>query len=145
MTSTLSPPEPAPVPTVADLAFEPIPFEPIAFDLEADLAPQDEVPVAMVEPSAFCLPAHGTTAIAEEWHPRLVAAADAGDAIAVDASEAETIGQAMLQLLVAARADALGHDRAFTITNPSRAFSDRVTGCALAQSLGLITEEENRP
>ena len=99
----------------------------------------------MVEPSAFCLPAHGTTAIAEEWHPRLAAAADAGDAIAIDASEAETIGQAMLQLLVAARADALGHDRAFTITNPSRAFSDRVTGCALAQSLGLITEEENRP
>ena len=140
MTSTLSPPEPTPVQVGPDMAFDAIPFEPIAFDLEADPAP-------IVEPEApaFRLPAHGTTAIAEDWHPRLVAAADAGDAIEVDASEAETVSQAMLQLLVAARVDALGHDRAFTITNPSRAFSDRVTGCALAQSLGLITEEENRP
>lgn len=144
MTSTLSRPEPAPMQipeeTMADLSFEPVPFEPIAFDLDAALAP-----APMTEAPAFRLPAHGTTAIAEEWHPRLVAAADAGDGIAIDASEAETIGQAMLQLLVAARTDALGHDRAFTITNPSRAFSDRVTGCALAQALGLITEEENRP
>lgn len=142
MTSTLSPPEPAPVQAATDMAFDAIPFEPIPFDLEADLAPVVATPAP--DP-AFRLPAHGTTAIAEDWHPRLAAAADAGEAIEVDASEAETIGQAMLQLLVAARVDAIGHDRAFTITNPSRAFSDRVTGCALAESLGLITEEENRP
>ena len=139
MTSTLSPPEPAPVDALADFAFEPVPFEPLAFELEADMAPD-----TVIEAPAFRLPAHGTTAVAEDWHPRLVAAADAGEAIAIDASEAETIGQAMLQLLVAARTDALGGDRPFTIINPSRAFSDRVTGCALARSLGLITEEENR-
>lgn len=144
MTSTLSPPEPAPMQAATDMAFNAIPFEPIPFDLEADPAPVVAIPAPESDP-AFRLPAHGTTAIAEDWYPRLVAAADAGEAIEVDASEAETIGQAMLQLLVATRVDALGHDRAFTITNPSRAFSDRVTGCALAESLGLITEEENRP
>jgi anti-anti-sigma regulatory factor len=85
------------------------------------------------------LPAHGTTVTAEDLRTRLVAAADAHDAIEVDASDVESVGQAVLQLLVAARADAEGEGQTFHITNPSQAFIDRVTSCRLADAVGLET------
>ena len=83
------------------------------------------------------LPAHGTTVTAEDLRVRLVLAADLDDAIEVDASEVESVGQAVLQLLVAANAEATSAGQAFRIVNPSPAFTDRVNRCHLAAAIGL--------
>ena len=61
------------------------------------------------------------------------------DVIEIDASEVESVGQAVLQLLVAARAEAASAGQAFRIVSPSPAFTDRVTRCQLAAALGLET------
>jgi len=83
------------------------------------------------------LPAHCTTVAAEELRVQLVLAADLHGAIEVDASEVESIGQATLQLLVAARMEMDGGGQRFAILDPSSAFADRVSRCRLAELLGL--------
>lgn len=88
------------------------------------------------------LPAHGTTTSAEDLRVRLVLAADFDGEIVVEASEVESIGQAVLQLLVAARAEAKNAGQPFHIANPSGAFIDRVVACQLADAVGLSAEEE---
>lgn len=85
------------------------------------------------------LPAHGTTVTAEDLRVRLVLAADLDDAIEIDASEVESVGQAVLQLLVAARAEAASNGLDFRIANPSPAFVDRVNRCQLGAAIGLET------
>jgi anti-anti-sigma regulatory factor len=87
------------------------------------------------------LPAHATTVTAEDLRVRLVLAFDFDEAIEVDASESESVGQAVLQLLVAARGEASRNDHDFRIANPSPAFVERVTRCRLADALGLETGE----
>jgi anti-anti-sigma regulatory factor len=87
------------------------------------------------------LPANGTTIIAEDLRLRLVLSSDRDEEIVVDASEVEYIGQAVLQLLVAARAEAERSGKPFIIFNPSFAFSDRAIACRLAALLGLETPE----
>jgi anti-anti-sigma regulatory factor len=96
-------------------------------------------PEALAEDRSLRLPAHGTTVTAEDLRIRFVLAADLDDAIEVDASEVESVGQAVLQLLVAARAEAAGNGQPFRILNPSPAFLDRVTRCQLAGAIGLET------
>jgi anti-anti-sigma regulatory factor len=93
------------------------------------------------EERSLRLPANGTTIIAEDLRVRLVLAADLDQEIVVDASEVENVGQAVLQLLVAARAEAERSGQIFTISNPSRAFAERVTACRLADALGLNDQE----
>jgi anti-anti-sigma regulatory factor len=93
------------------------------------------------EERSLRLPANGTTVIAEDLRVRLVLAADLDDEILVDASEVENVGQAVLQLLVAARAEAERSGQQFIISNPSKAFTDRVTACRLAGALGLEDQE----
>jgi anti-anti-sigma regulatory factor len=66
-----------------------------------------------------------------------VLAADLDDEIIVEASDVESVGQAVLQLLVAARAEAVQAGQAFTIANPSPAFVERVAACRLDAALGL--------
>ncbi|MCD2324259.1 STAS domain-containing protein [Sphingomonas sp. IC-56] len=88
---------------------------------------------------AVRLPAHGTTVTAEDLRVGLVLAADHGDVIEIDASEVESVGQAVLQLLVAARNEASAVGQGFRITNPSQAFVERVTSCHLAAAVGLET------
>lgn len=88
------------------------------------------------------LPAHCTTVTAEETRVRLVLAADFDGAIEVDASDVESVGQATLQLLVAARIEAVANGQRFAIVDPSPAFVDRVTGCRLAEAIGLATEKD---
>ena len=90
---------------------------------------------------AVRLPAHGSTVIAEDLRIRLVIANDAGDDLVVDASEVESVGQAVLQLLVAARAEAERAGQAFSIVNASPAFVQRVHACRLAEALGLEAQE----
>lgn len=86
------------------------------------------------------LPANGGTVAAEELRVRLVLAADVDGRIEIDASEVESVGQAVLQLLVAARAEAEANGQSYLILNPSPAFTDRVTACRLAAAVGLSTQ-----
>ena len=97
------------------------------------------LPLPETEDRSLRLPAHGTTVTAEDLRVRLVLAADLDDAIEVDASEVESVGQAVLQLLVAARIEAENAGQAFRIVNPSQAFVERVTSCRLAAAVGLET------
>lgn len=93
------------------------------------------------EERALRLPVHGTTVTAEDLRVRLVLAADLDDEMAVDASDVESVGQAVLQLLVAARSEADAAGKRFRIDNPSPAFVDRVTRCRLADTLGIQSGE----
>jgi anti-anti-sigma regulatory factor len=97
------------------------------------------LPLPEAEDRSVRLPAHGTTVTAEDLRVQLVVAADVDDVVEVDASQAESVGQAVLQLLVAARAEAAANGQAFRITNPSQAFIERVTSCRLADAIGLET------
>ena len=88
------------------------------------------------------LPKHGVTVTAEELKTRLVEAADADDDIIVDAGAVESIGQAVLQLLLAARTESEAHGHRFIIENPSPAFLARTEALGLTDRLGLSHTEE---
>ncbi len=88
------------------------------------------------------LPANGTTVAAEDLQARLVLAADLAGEIRIDAAAVENVGQAVLQLLLAAREEAEAKGIDFTIANPSPAFRARVTACRLEDALGLTIQEE---
>ena len=88
------------------------------------------------------LPAHANTVAAEDLRVRLVLAADFEGQTEVDASDVESVGQAVLQLLVAARAEARRNGQSFVVSNPSPAFVERVSSCRLAEAIGLQIEEE---
>lgn len=98
-------------------------------------------PDPVLEEGPIVLPANGTTVAAEELQVRLVLAADRLPEISIDASQVENVGQAVLQLLVAARAEADARGLDFEITNPSEAFLARVQACRLAAPLGLSHKE----
>ena len=89
------------------------------------------------------LPAHATTVTAAALRDRLVQAADAAGATDIDAADVESVGQAVLQLLVAARRDAQATGRPFAIHNPSAAFVGRVAACRLDEAIGLAFEKED--
>lgn len=95
------------------------------------------------EDRSLKLPPHGTTVTAEDLRVRLVLASDFDGAMEVDASAVESVGQAVLQLLVAAKVEADIQDQRFIISNPSPAFIDRVTACGLAPAIGLSEEEDH--
>lgn len=103
--------------------------------MEAVLPSQEE------QDGAVRLPVHGTTVTAEDLRVRLVLAADLNDVLEVDASEVESVGQAVLQLLVAARVEAASNGQTFRIVYPSQAFAERVTSIHLAHAVGLDTGE----
>jgi anti-anti-sigma regulatory factor len=93
------------------------------------------------EPAAdlgtICLSGHATTVTAEDLQTRLVAASDYSDATKIDASELLSVGQAVLQLLLAARREATARERSFGFVAASAVFSERVTSCQLADAIGL--------
>ena len=91
------------------------------------------------------LPVHGTTVTAEELRVRMVLASDFDQAIEIEASAVESVGQAVLQLLVAAKIEADDQGQPFEIQNPSAAFVQRVTACGLADALGLAAQEDEQP
>ena len=86
------------------------------------------------------LPANGTTASAEDLRVQLVMTLDRPEPAQIDASEVENVGQAVLQLLVAAQAEARAAGRPLTYANPSAAFRDRVERCRLTEQIGLEPE-----
>lgn len=102
------------------------------------LNPPDTAP----EPGVIRLTGHAATVTAEHLHAELVRAADGAATTAIDASELLSVGQAVLQLLIAAREDAVQHDHPFHFTAASAAFSDRVRDCQLAESIGLQAGKE---
>jgi len=83
------------------------------------------------------LPPHGATVVAEDLRVRLVLAADVDGEIVVDGSEVESIGQAVIQLLIAAREEADRNGHVFTIANPSVQLRTRLDACGLSALLGL--------
>jgi anti-anti-sigma regulatory factor len=83
------------------------------------------------------LPANGTTTTAEELRNQLVCAAELGGATVIDGSAVQTIGQAVLQLLVAARRSAIADDKPCDIVDASTAFLTIAGACCLSQELGL--------
>ena len=93
------------------------------------------------ESGTIRLPPHGTTVAAEDMRVRLVMAADFEGRTDIDASEVESVGQAVLQLLVAAHRDAKQSGQPFRIHNPSAAFVQRVAASRLADAIGLETEK----
>jgi anti-anti-sigma regulatory factor len=80
---------------------------------------------------------HGSTTTAEDLRTQLVLASDAAEATTIDASEMLSVGQAVLQLLIAARHEAGLRNHRFHYTGASAAFSERVHGCQLANAIGL--------
>ncbi|MGH6780551.1 MAG: STAS domain-containing protein [Sphingomonadaceae bacterium] len=94
------------------------------------------------EDRSLRLPVHGSTTTAEDLRVRLVLAGDFDGEMVINASEVESVGQAVLQLLVAAKAEADSARQSFVIANPSPAFVERVTACRLGAVFGLTTEEE---
>ena len=96
---------------------------------------------AAEEDGAVRLPAHGTTVTAEDLRVGLVLAADRSEELVVDASDVESVGQAVLQLLIAARREAAERGQRFVIANPSSAFSQRIAACGPTDLLGLEHEE----
>lgn len=105
--------------------------------------PDPSAPNSPGEDRALILPPHGTTVTAEDLRVRMVLASDFDGATEVDASAVESVGQAVLQLLVAARAEAAAQGQSFVIHNPSPAFVDRVTACGLAPAIGLSANEDH--
>lgn len=94
----------------------------------------------VIDEGPIQLPANGTTVSAEDLQVRLVLAADRLPEIRIDAAQVENVGQAVLQLLVAACAEADAKGLDFEIIAPSEAFLARVHACRLGEPLGLSGE-----
>lgn len=86
------------------------------------------------------LTANTNTASAESLRAQLVALLDGAGPAAIDASDVVSIGQAALQLIAAAQAEARIAGQPIAITNPSWAFSARVEQCRLSEHIGLQIE-----
>ena len=92
----------------------------------------------------FLLPANCATVVAEELRNRLVLAACSGNGTVIDAGAVQTVGQAVLQLLVSARCGAISQGQDFRFAAMSEAFVARVTNARLAEQLGIeMTGEGN--
>lgn len=88
------------------------------------------------------LPVHAGTAVAEDWRVRLVIAADSGAGIRVDATDTLSIGQAVLQLMAAARAETRATGQDFAIDHLDPALCQRLVQLGLAECLGLDANKD---
>lgn len=80
------------------------------------------------------LPAQCGSAAAEGLHRALCEATDRG-AVHIDASQVDSVGQAVLQLLLAARRTAQARGISFDIRSASETFSDTLSRCQLPELL----------
>lgn len=83
------------------------------------------------------LPANLSTVMAEDLRVRLVFAADHDEAIILDAEATESIGQACLQLLIAAKREAERLELPFALEKLGDAVAARLTSLGLIDALGL--------
>ena len=88
------------------------------------------------------LPPHGSTVVAEDLRVRLVMSCDADGDVVVDGSEVESIGHAVIQLLIATREEAARNGAAFSIANPSEPLRQRLSACGLGAMFGLEEEDQ---
>ncbi|MDQ4420651.1 hypothetical protein OOT33_09430 [Sphingobium sp. DEHP117] len=88
------------------------------------------------------LPPNVTTLMAEDLRAGLVLAADHEAAILIDASETISIGQAALQLLIAAKLEADRMTIPFEIENAQEPLVKRIEALGLAETLGLTGKGE---
>lgn len=96
-------------------------------------------PPELPEPgSPILLPANVTTVMAEDLRVRLVFAADQDEEIIIDAAETESLGQAGLQLLVAARREAERLDLPFAIVNLREPLRARISALGLTEALAPL-------
>ena len=102
-------------------------------------APQPPDPVQEI----VVLPARCVTVAAEDVRNQLVMASGAGSETIVDAGAVQTIGQAVLQLLVSAHTDAAARKCGLRFSAMSPVFVARVTALGLAAMLGIATTEED--
>lgn len=86
---------------------------------------------------AIRLVGHGTTVTAENLRTQLVVAFDLCDSTVIDTSESLSVGQAVLQLLIAARNEAKQHGHDFRFVATGAIFSERVNSYQLAEAIGL--------
>ena len=96
-----------------------------------DLPPNPPEP-----PAPILLPPHCSIDAAASLRDALLAI-EAPAGVAIDAGAVETIGQAVLQLLLAARNDAVADGRAFALIGTSPAFAARIEALGLGDRLGL--------
>ena len=88
------------------------------------------------------LPPYGSTVVAEDLRVQLVLAADLEGDVVVDGSEVESIGQAVIQLLIATREEADRNGHSFSIANPSAPLRQRLSACGLSALLELEEEDQ---
>ncbi|MEN9932556.1 MAG: hypothetical protein RIS17_1129 [Pseudomonadota bacterium] len=106
----------------------------------------DDLPDAVgCDEVIIALPPVCSTAKAEDVMARLVIASDQERDIAIDAAAVDSIGQAVFQLLVAARIDARRVGQRFHIRQPSPAFMERASACQLIAALGLEADTTEEP
>ena len=82
-----------------------------------------------------------TTEMAVDLRSDLVLASEAGGDLLIDGSAVESVGQAVLQLLIATEREASGLGRRLVIIDPSPALEAVLSSGGLAQSLGLICQK----
>lgn len=83
------------------------------------------------------LPRDGTTVAAGAVHTELLNAMEQGGAVIIDGSLVHTIGQAVLQLLLATRRQAIAAGTAYNVVNASPALVDQARRYCLAEAIGL--------
>lgn len=76
---------------------------------------------------------------------QLVVALDSGEPVGIDASQVEMLGQAVLQILIAARAEASSAGTEFYFETPSDAFVARATACRAESLIGLDRNKDDQP
>lgn len=86
------------------------------------------------------LPPRCSTASADDMLSALLASRTRDVSVAIDASRVKSIGQAVLQILIAARTDCARRGRSFAIVDPSTEFlaAARLSRCD--HHLDLVTE-----
>lgn len=88
------------------------------------------------------LPASAMTLSAEDLRVRLVMAIDSDEDVVIDAGETGLVGQAVLQLLVAAQRAARNAGKDFSIIHSDAELSGRLVALGLADAIGNQAEEE---
>ena len=103
--------------------------------------PEPTGPEPTGDDRSLALPVHCTTTTAEDLRVRLVLSFDLDETTEVDASHVASIGQACLQVLIAANLEAGRAGQPFSVASPSAACLDRLNNCGLAHATGVMLGE----
>jgi len=94
-------------------------------------------------PAYVMLPANPNTLAAEDLRVQLVMAVDSDEDVTIDAGEAGLVGQAVLQLLVAADRAVQDAGKSLSIINCDAELCGRLTALGLADTLTRLPQEED--